>query len=308
MSELLLHHYDSSPFSEKVRLVLGFKRLAWRSVTVPVVLPKPDVVALTGGYRRTPFLQIGADIYCDTALICRTIDRLAPEPPLYPASAGGQQHVIAHWADSTLFWTAVPYVLQPAGAAFLFGSAPPAVTQAFLSDRAAMTSGMRRTAPVDARAQLGSYFTWLEGMLADDRPFLLGDAPCIADFSTQHPIWFIRRVPPIADVLEPFAKLRAWSDRVAAFKYGSPEPLSSADALGVAARSTAHAPTSVEPGQSFEAGSAVSVSATDYGTDPVNGTLVGLTNEEVVVERSDERAGTLHVHFPRIGYQIKAGA
>ena len=89
MSELVLHHYGTSPFSEKVRLVLGMKRLEWRSVTVPRMLPKPDVVALTGGYRRTPFLQIGADIYCDSLLMCRVIDRLAPEPPLYPRESSG---------------------------------------------------------------------------------------------------------------------------------------------------------------------------------------------------------------------------
>ena len=71
MSELILHHYANSPFSEKVRLVLGLKGLSWRSVTVPVMMPKPDVLALTGGYRRTPFMQIGADIYCDSALMCR---------------------------------------------------------------------------------------------------------------------------------------------------------------------------------------------------------------------------------------------
>ena len=69
MAELILHHFLTSPFSEKVRLILGYKRLAWKSVLVPGYSPKPDVVALTGGYRRTPLLQIGADIYCDTALI-----------------------------------------------------------------------------------------------------------------------------------------------------------------------------------------------------------------------------------------------
>jgi len=84
MSDLILHHYAGSPFSEKVRLILGFKRLPWRSVIVPSILPKPDVVALTGGYRRTPFMQIGADIYCDTALMCRELDARKPEPPLYP--------------------------------------------------------------------------------------------------------------------------------------------------------------------------------------------------------------------------------
>ena len=113
MSDLILHHFDTSPFSEKVRLILGWKQLAWRSVTVPVMLPKPDVVALTGGYRRTPFLQMGADVYCDTALMCRVIDARAPEPPLYPAAATGMQHVLAQWADTALFWAAIPYTMQP---------------------------------------------------------------------------------------------------------------------------------------------------------------------------------------------------
>ena len=108
MSDLILHHYATSPFSEKVRLVLGLKKMVWRSVTVPTMLPKPDVIALTGGYRRTPFMQIGADVYCDSALMCRVIDRLTPNPPLYPTASAGLSELVAQWADSTLFWTAVP--------------------------------------------------------------------------------------------------------------------------------------------------------------------------------------------------------
>ena len=69
MADLILHHYPTSPFAEKVRLVLGYKNLAWKSVVIPQIMPKPDLQALTGGYRKTPVLQIGADIYCDTALI-----------------------------------------------------------------------------------------------------------------------------------------------------------------------------------------------------------------------------------------------
>jgi glutathione S-transferase len=305
MSDLVLHHYDSSPFSEKVRLILGYKGLAWKSVKVPVMLPKPDVVALTGGYRRTPFLQIGADIYCDTALMCRVIDALAPQPPLYPVAATGLQHVLAQWADSTLFWVAVPYTLQPAGAAHLFNDAPPDFLKAFGADRAAMTPHLRRATVPDATAQLSSYFAWLESGFADHRPFLLGAHPCIADFSVAQSLWFIRRAPPVAHVLTPFPKLIAWYERMAAFGHASSESLTSSDALALAASSTRFAETRVDAGAGLAAGDAVTVAATDYAADLVAGTLVGLTPLEVVIERQDERAGKLHVHFPRIGFQVK---
>lgn len=79
MADIILHQYATSPFSEKVRLLLGAKGLAWHAVEIPAILPKPDLLALTGGYRRTPVLQVGADIYCDTALICEVLDALAPD-------------------------------------------------------------------------------------------------------------------------------------------------------------------------------------------------------------------------------------
>jgi Glutathione S-transferase, N-terminal domain len=41
-------------------------------------MPKPDLTALTGGYRKTPVLQIGADIYCDSQLIMRELERRYP--------------------------------------------------------------------------------------------------------------------------------------------------------------------------------------------------------------------------------------
>src|SRR6202035_4807297 len=71
---IILHHYPTSPFAEKIRLIMGFKGMHWSEVLIPTIMPKPDVVALTGGYRKTPILQIGADIYCDTALIADVID------------------------------------------------------------------------------------------------------------------------------------------------------------------------------------------------------------------------------------------
>jgi glutathione S-transferase len=308
MSDLILHHYASSPFSEKVRLVLGLKGLAWRSVTVPVMLPKPDVVALTGGYRRTPFMQIGADVYCDSALMCRVIDRLAPKPPLYPVESAGAADLVAQWADSTFFWTAVPYTMQPAGAAHLQAGAPPEFLKAFRDDRAAMTVGMRRPTLADAGVQLATYVGWLERQLGDGRTFLMGAAPSIADVAVAQSIWFIRRAPPIAAHLVPFERVLAWYERVEAFGHGESQPMSSTEALDLARATATHAETRVAAGQAFAAGAAVTVTPMDYATDPVAGTLVGLDADEVVVAREDARAGRVHVHFPRIGYQVKAQA
>jgi glutathione S-transferase len=304
MSDLILHHYAGSPFAEKARLMLGFKGLPWTGVVVPTMLPKPDVVALTGGYRKTPFLQIGADVYCDTALIARVLEQRQPTPTLYPAGAP-LAPLLAQWADSTLFWTVIPYTMRPAMAEHVFKGLPPEAVQAFAADRAAMTATFRRQTPVDAAAQLAVHLETLQAQLADGRRWLFGSEASIADFSVAHCLWFIRRAPPLLAILEPHRELGAWLERVVAIGHGRSESIPSAQAIAIAAGATTHAPVTVQPELGFRAGQPVTVAANDYGIDPVAGTLVGLDHHTVVVERQDERAGTVHVHFPRFGFQIK---
>jgi glutathione S-transferase len=309
-SRPILHHYAGSPFAEKARLMLGYKGLAWRSVTVPMIMPKPDVVALTGGYRRTPLLQIGADIYCDTALIARVLEGLQPTPTLFPASAP-LAPLLAQWADSTLFWTVIPYTMQPAGLAAIFAGQPPEVLKAFGADRAAMTAGMKRLSAADATQQFTLALQAFEGQLADGRRFLLGSEASIADFSVGHCLWYVHRAPPMLGIYEPFPLVQQWLARVRAFGHGTPELMASEEAVALAAsegRARRFAACAVMPGQGLEAGQPVTVAATDYASDPVSGHLVGLAADEVVIARSDERAGSVHVHFPRRGFQTKAAA
>ncbi len=304
MQQLILHHYDGSPFSEKLRLIFGFKGLDWASVKIPVIMPKPDVVALTGGYRKTPIVQVGADVYCDTALIARLIEERAPTPSLYPASAP-LAPIVAQWADSTLFWTAIPCAMQPAGVAHIFKGLSPEALKAFGADRAPFVGSMKRQTPADATVNLAQYVATLDAQLADGRAWLLGAQASIADFAVAHCGWYVRRAGPVADVFKPYGHFNAWLDRVLAMGHGRPTPMSSADALAVAQTATSHAPCAVQAGLGFAAGQAVTVTPTDYGQDPVAGTLLGMSAQEVVLRRTDERAGTLHVHFPRAGFQIK---
>jgi glutathione S-transferase len=304
MSDLILHHYPNSPFSEKVRLILGAKGLAWRSVTIPVVMPKPDVVALTGGYRKTPFMQVGADVYCDSALIARLLEARQPSPTLYPASAP-LAVPFAQWADFQLFWCAVTWTMQPAGAAAMLGPDAATLGQQFAVDRAAMTSSMKRMTLADATVQLKAHLSAIDAQLAAGGPFLFGREVSIADFSVAHSMWFIRLGGPVAAILEPYREIGAWLERMLAFGHAVHDVIDGGESIAIAAAANCHAATEVQAGLGFEPGQAVNVCATDYGMDPVTGTLVGLSPGEVVIRRTDERAGTVHVHFPRAGYQIR---
>src|SRR3989338_8056968 len=136
MHELILHHYDASPFAENARLMLGFKQLSWRSVDIPRVMPKPDLTALTGGYRKTPVLQVGADIYCDTALIARRLDAEKSTPALFPEGQEFNVASLAQWADAVVFQHAVSLAFQPESMALRFGNLPPAAIKGFMADRA----------------------------------------------------------------------------------------------------------------------------------------------------------------------------
>lgn len=312
MTDLILHHYPTSPFSEKIRLILGYKKLAWKSVVIPSIMPKPDVLALTGGYRKTPFLQVGADIYCDSALIADVLEHLQPTPSIYPEPGKGLARTIAQWADSTLFWAAMAHNLGPKGAAHMFAGAPPEAAKAFSEDRKAMSFNMTRLRPADAAAAYKSYLRRLSDML-DDQPFLLGQVPCIADFSAYHPLWFTKvRTPVVADILEHTPAVVEWMARMNAIGQGAMEKFDASQAIAAAA---AAEPMPVGKGLLVDStfqdehgialGSRVSITAESFGPEPTEGELIAATRTHYTLSRVDERAGTLHVHFPRIGYALK---
>ena len=305
MPDLILHHYDFSNYAEKARLALGYKSLAWRSVPIPSVAPKPDLQALTGGYRRTPVLQIGADVYCDTRMILRTLERLQPTPTLYPAPYAATAHAVAHWAETQLFRQISLYVS---------GSNPDVFPLSLQADRAAMRGmpppsadamqrAARRNGPV-VRAQLPR----IEDMLADDRDWVLGSETTVADFSIYHALWFITgRTQKLAFELEPFPRINAWMQRMAAFGHGTRTEMTADAALDIAVAGT---PQSVRPSQPSDGdpqpGTQVRIRPDDYGRESVEGELALINASEIAIRRRDPRLGDIVVHFPRLGYDLRA--
>ena len=311
-SQPILHHYSFSPFAEKARVMLGFKKLAWKSVEIPPVLPKPDVVALTGGYRKTPILQIGADIYCDTALIARVLERIAPTPSLFTYGDSLAVQASAYFADHVLFSITVPIGFAPGGGMNkrFFADATPEYLASFGKDRAAMRQGgtVRRGPLHECLGNLPGMLAKVEAQLRG--PFLFGDVACIADFSLYNALWPIWKPEDTRKLLDPYPKAKAFVARMEAIGYGKFGEISSTEAIQIAKSS---APQAVTDATALETngialGQQASVMPTDSGLDPVTGELLKASADEYVLRRIDARAGTVHVHFPRLGYQLNKPA
>jgi len=310
MTEPVLHHYSFSPFAEKARAMLGFKNLAWKSVQIPPVMPKPDVVALTGGYRKTPILQLGADIYCDTALIARVLERIAPSPSLFPRGETLAVQAVAHFADSALFGMVIPIGFQPgAGMSKLFfADATPEYLANFGKDRLAMRQGgtIRRGPLHECKANLQGMLGKIEAQLAGGGPYLFGDQACVADFALYNALWAIWKPADLRVMLDAFPKTKSLIERIAAIGHGRPNEITSGEAIQIAKAAT---PEAVKAAVALETGGIAlgqqaQAMPVDSGLDPVQGELVHASAEEIVIRRTDPRAGTVHVHFPRFGYQL----
>jgi hypothetical protein len=112
----------------------------------------------------------------------------------------------------------------------------------------------------------------------------------------------------MADILDATPGVLAWMDRMAALGHGSLEKFSATEAIAVAAASKP-LPVSDEPFQDehgIALGSLVTIAAESFGAELTAGELIAATRMHYTLRRTDERAGTVHVHFPRVGYVLKA--
>jgi glutathione S-transferase len=300
MTELILHHYDASPFTQRVLRMLGLKRLAWRSVETPMLPPKDDLVALTGGYRGTPVLQVGADVYVDSQRIARELERRFPVPTLFPDGNPGLAYAMVKWADA--FFRAGLHM-----AIALTSAGWPAE---FRRDRQQLFPDVNFD-EVDldhARSQLRAHASFVDQQLADGRPFLSGAAPGLVDIHAWTVPWFARAsMPVVNELLADLPRLADWERRVAELGEGT-RTKSTADEAFAAARGAAPEPGRVEPGdaQGLTAGAEVEVMPDDTLRGAVRGRVVAAGPNQIAVERSHPRCGTVVVHFPRLGYRVRA--
>jgi glutathione S-transferase len=308
VSDIILHHYELSPFARKVRAVFGYKAIAWQSCLQPRVPPRPELSIMTGAFRRIPVMQIGADLFCDSNLALRVLEQLHPSPAIRPASDMLSQP-LSQWFEPRMFtvFSALRF-RDPDDVKGVFASDEE--RKAFARDRAPFMAPMQdisknaENAPT-AAAQARIYVQWIEDRLTGSGAFLQGDKPTHADFSAWHPLNWIKDHSARRDLLSEFDQVWSWVDRIAAFGEGPHSPISAADALSTA-KQTSHSfslPNSPGPGDPAP-GSRLRVSPADYGTDAVEGDLLSIGLDHVSIRRETPETGAIALHFPRWGYRV----
>jgi glutathione S-transferase len=303
MSQVILHHYPLSPYSEKTRLALGLKGVSWNSVEIPVWTPRPKLTPMTGGYRRTPILQVGAEFYCDTLHILRAIEELGSSGSLYPKGQEGLAKALGWWIEKGSFMNSVCLTI---------GNMPGLPKELVEERRPLFRVNLDPEALRPKRAmylqRVNAHIAWLAEVLADGRKFIFGTDPSAADLSAYHPIWFARQnggsdvneLISFATVIDP------WYARVAAIGHGKSFEMTPDQAIEVAkanAPSEPHEWSSEATNVGLRRGDWVSVTPDDYG-NPVYGNILAWTPDEIVVRHEDPSVGEVNLRFPRVGFDV----
>ncbi|MBH1971239.1 glutathione S-transferase family protein [Moraxellaceae bacterium AER2_44_116] len=302
MTTLILHHYPMSPFSEKIRAMLGYAGLSWQSCMTREMPPRPLLARLAGGYRKIPVAQMGADIFCDSHIIAAEIAQLSNKPALNLDNLDAVQQAFITKVDLDLFFAC----LFAAGTLKLNIKVLKAMSLLdvgrFLLDRINMgrKAKVRAVSPLKAKELVIAHLADLEKRLSQD--FLFGQQPTHADFSTYHTLWFIHDLAE-SSLLQGHPRLLNWMARMKAFGHGRLQRINEAQALQ-AAQAQPRA-IAQEYRQDALIGQTVSIAPADYGCEPTTGVLVGVMPNRWIIARQDAELGTLHIHFPRQGYTLR---
>lgn len=307
MPEIILHNYPQSPVAEKARVALGMKGLSWRSVEIPRLPPKVMLTKLTGGYRRTPVMQIGADIFCDSQCVIQELEKRFPSPTFFPTADTGLVVGLSRWTDGALFDLTVKIVL---------GSAGDDLPRDFAEDRGRLylgadwAEGLKKANEnlPHLASQMRGPMSWLNMQLSDGRQFLLGSDAAAIDAQFYHLVWFLRgRWNGGPAFLSEFPHLERWEAGVAGIGHGTSSEMAPEEAIQQAVDHEpveAHGEDEHDP-QGLVTGMRVTVSPdVDGGEQPVEGTLVSLSSQRLAIRRTDTELGNINVHFPRIGYRV----
>ncbi|MEO0886828.1 MAG: glutathione S-transferase family protein [Cyanobacteria bacterium J06634_6] len=257
---LELYQFEASHYCEKVRLVLDFKGLPYRTIEVSPGVGQIDLYRLSG-QRQVPVLKDGDEVVPDSTAIVRYLDVKYPAVPVLPTDAKqkGLCLMMEAWADESIglnarkamigafnqhpnFRTALLPVSTPELVKNVVGSVPGDLLS-LLGTGAGFGGDAVKAATDILRQDLESLC-----LILAQQPYLCGETPTLADFAVAGLSMYIKfpstvyvdlpvglggkGVPGLADAPE-FKLFWEWRDRLYAdFRKPRSGPTASAPATG----------------------------------------------------------------------------
>ena len=302
--KIILHHKDVSPFSEKIRLLLGYTNMSWQAVQAPLTPPRPSIDPLVSGYRHIPVGQTGADVFCDTKIISDEIAHLSGMPELSPFSQPKHIREYLTHMESTVFLACCAGAPATGVLRALIQQVKLSAWPNYLKDKKYLFSVANME--VDRES---SKVQWQE-FLIDLNNRLKGDflfeqnKPGIADFCAVHMIWF-RIGMEGRKIMKGLENIERWYDRMIGFGHGRKQEITAEISLDIAQKTNPREiRSSLSRGEMI--GKRVSIAPTDISTAATRGVVVGEDSNCLILARETETAGTVHIHFPKEGYTYTA--
>ncbi|CAO3625439.1 unnamed protein product [Cunninghamella blakesleeana] len=307
-NQVVLHFYSLSPFANKIAWILNYKKVDYKWVNISVQEPRPQRRYLDGGYTKTPILQIGNQVFCDTKTIIAELEKRYPTPSLYPTHHQKDQ------SSTQLLCTGLNYLLENA----VFLAIPTQfpldlLPKKLLEDRAKFAGkelniekqkALQPYLKLDLEAQLERIVKHLDN--GKNGSWILNtDTPSDADFTLALDTFFAINVLGEDFLKERFPKLVNHFESLMALadpgRIYELDEISPEDALVIAKNQQSTPSSSITfPGKSelFSLGQKVAVTPLDTGKTPAIGTLVALSPERVTIKISNDLTGDVYVHFP----------
>jgi glutathione S-transferase len=191
---LELYQFELSQFSEKVRLVLDYKGLAYRKIEVVPGMGQLDLFRLSG-QRQVPVLKDGSTVIADSTAIALYLDRTYPDRPILPTNPQQKATslLLEQWADysigikgrnilleglkNTNLRTSILPMGTPDLLKNLIGSIPREAIDV-LGLGVGLTPDSIRAAQAEMRRGIESIC-----LLLAQHPYLTGDTPTLADLT-----------------------------------------------------------------------------------------------------------------------------
>ena len=298
---IILHQYDISPFSQKAQKMLALKGLYWTSIEMPMIAPKPHVEALTGGYRGTPVLQMGADVFVDNWMIARALDDAAPDAPAINARGPLSDGALYAWGER-LFTP----LLHSALAAY-----QSQWDADFLADRKRVFPDVDfdtlAAGDLDRHSQVRAYLGAVEAELALCGNYLGGEHADSWDIHVWGMVWMIHSaLPDLVPIVEGYSGVVAWYERMVALGTGARTDAEIAvawESLNAAEPRALPTTAADEPLKAW-LGQSVQISAGSADRGAARGRLLAIDHEQVVLAVTPIEGVDAQVWFPRFGYHL----